>query len=106
MLTYIKRIESLITYPGQHTVEASQAEKGMKFKEEDLKVGRSPIIDASQFIQAVADSLNERLFTTKPTEHRPALLLKERNLHHTVNQMAVLDPENGIMPIPDIERMK
>ncbi|QQP58347.1 Hypothetical protein FKW44_003635 [Caligus rogercresseyi] len=37
----------------------------MKFKEEDLKVGRSPIIDASQFIQAVADSLNERLFTTR-----------------------------------------
>ncbi|QQP53599.1 Uncharacterized protein FKW44_006129, partial [Caligus rogercresseyi] len=64
MLTYIKRIESFITYPGQHTVEASQAEKDMKFKEEDLKVGRSPIIDASQFIQAVADSLNERLFTT------------------------------------------
>ncbi len=42
---YIKHIKSLSTYPGQHAAEASQASH-------------------AQFIQAVAESMKERLFTT------------------------------------------
>ncbi|KAK5868103.1 hypothetical protein PBY51_012543 [Eleginops maclovinus] len=94
MLTYTKRIGSLITYPGQHAVEASQAEKDMKFKEEDLKVGRSPIIDASKFIQAVADSLNERLFTTTANRAQASVAAQRKESYTTLmNQMAALDPK-------------
>ncbi|KAJ3587449.1 hypothetical protein NHX12_011046 [Muraenolepis orangiensis] len=47
MTTYVKRIESFNRYPGQHAVDASQAEEVMEFKGEELRVGRSPIIDSS-----------------------------------------------------------
>ncbi|KAJ3595844.1 hypothetical protein NHX12_002258 [Muraenolepis orangiensis] len=36
MTTYVKRIESFNRYPGQHAVDASQAEEVMEFKEEEL----------------------------------------------------------------------
>ncbi|KAJ4922910.1 hypothetical protein JOQ06_022583 [Pogonophryne albipinna] len=40
MTTYVKRIESFNRYPGQHAVDASQAEEVMEFKGEELRVGR------------------------------------------------------------------
>ncbi|KAI4799945.1 hypothetical protein KUCAC02_016483 [Chaenocephalus aceratus] len=64
MTTYVKHIESFNCDPGQHAVDASQAEEVMEFKGEELRVGRSPIIDSAQFIRAVADNMKERLFTT------------------------------------------
>ncbi|KAJ3594963.1 hypothetical protein NHX12_004268 [Muraenolepis orangiensis] len=36
MTTYVKRIESFNRYPGQHAVDASQAEEVMEFKGEEL----------------------------------------------------------------------
>lgn len=57
MTMYVKCIESLSRYPGQHAVEASQAEEVMEFKGEQLRFGN---INSAQFIQAVAG----RLFTT------------------------------------------
>uniref|UniRef100_A0A3P9KAD0 DUF4371 domain-containing protein n=1 Tax=Oryzias latipes TaxID=8090 RepID=A0A3P9KAD0_ORYLA len=52
MTNYLKRIESLKTYPGKHTVEAEQAEQKMEFNGHQLKVGRSPTIDSALFITA------------------------------------------------------
>uniref|UniRef100_A0A3B3IFA6 DUF4371 domain-containing protein n=1 Tax=Oryzias latipes TaxID=8090 RepID=A0A3B3IFA6_ORYLA len=68
MTNYLKRIESLKTYPGKHTVEAEQAEQKMEFNGHQLKVGRSPTIDSALFITEVYNRL--------------------------INQMAVLHPEN------------
>lgn len=42
---YVKHIESLSSYPGQHAVEASQAEEEMTFEGEQLRVGKSAITD-------------------------------------------------------------
>uniref|UniRef100_A0A3P9IIB3 DUF4371 domain-containing protein n=1 Tax=Oryzias latipes TaxID=8090 RepID=A0A3P9IIB3_ORYLA len=67
MTNYLKRIESLKTYPGKHTVEAEQAEQKMEFNGHQLKVGRSPTIDSALFITAY---------------------------NSLINQMAVLHPEN------------
>uniref|UniRef100_A0A3P9HRP9 DUF4371 domain-containing protein n=1 Tax=Oryzias latipes TaxID=8090 RepID=A0A3P9HRP9_ORYLA len=67
MTNYLKRIESLKTYPGKHTVEAEQAEQKMEFNGHHLKVGRSPTIDSALFITAY---------------------------NSLINQMAVLHPEN------------
>ncbi|XP_060761422.1 E3 SUMO-protein ligase KIAA1586-like [Neoarius graeffei] len=94
MMTYIKWIESLTGYPGQHTVEACQAESDMKFKGEDLKVDKSPIIDSAQFIQAVADSLSERLFTTTANRAQASVAAQRKESYTALmSQMAVLDPE-------------
>uniref|UniRef100_A0A3B3CBF3 DUF4371 domain-containing protein n=1 Tax=Oryzias melastigma TaxID=30732 RepID=A0A3B3CBF3_ORYME len=71
MTKYLKRIESLKTYPGKHTAE--QAKQKMEFYGHQLKVGRSPTIDSALFITAVVESMKERLL---------------------INQMAVLHPDN------------
>ena len=60
---YTKRLKSLIASPGEHSILAQQAEKTMSFQQVELR-GRSPVINQAQFIRAVADNMEERLFTT------------------------------------------
>uniref|UniRef100_A0A3P9I7V3 DUF4371 domain-containing protein n=1 Tax=Oryzias latipes TaxID=8090 RepID=A0A3P9I7V3_ORYLA len=59
MTNYLKRIESLKTYPGKHSVEAEQAEQKMEFNGHQLKVGRSPTIDSALFITAYNSLINQ-----------------------------------------------
>ncbi|KAK1901236.1 E3 SUMO-protein ligase KIAA1586 [Dissostichus eleginoides] len=95
MTTYVKRIESFNRYPGQHAVDASQAEEVMEFKGEELRVGRSPIIDSAQFIRAVADNMKERLFTTTANRAQASVAANRKEAYNSlINQMAVLNPDN------------
>ena len=61
---YTKRLKSLIASPGEHSILAQQAEKTMSFQQVELREGRSSVINQAQFIRAVADNMEERLFTT------------------------------------------
>ncbi|KAJ4931180.1 hypothetical protein JOQ06_025478 [Pogonophryne albipinna] len=95
MTTYVKRIESFNRYPGQHAVDASQAEEVMELKGEELRVGRSPIIDSAQFIRAVADNMKERLFTTTANRAQASVAANRKEAYNSlINQMAVLNPDN------------
>ncbi|KAJ3583827.1 hypothetical protein NHX12_015545 [Muraenolepis orangiensis] len=95
MTTYVKRIESFNRYPGQHAVDASQAEEVMEFKGEELRVGRSPIIDSAQFIRAGADNMKERLFTTTANRAQASVAANRKEAYNSlINQMAVLNPDN------------
>ncbi|KAF3858860.1 hypothetical protein F7725_012061, partial [Dissostichus mawsoni] len=95
MTTYVKRIESFNRYPGQHAVDASQAEEVMEFKGEELRVGRSPIIDSAQFIRAVADNMKERLFTITANRAQASVAANRKEAYNSlINQMAVLNPDN------------
>lgn len=94
MTMYVKRIESLGMYPGKHAVAASQAEEAMEFKGEKLRVGKSPIINSAQFIQAVSDNMKERLFTTTANRTQASVAANRKETYHTlINQMAVLSPD-------------
>lgn len=94
MTMYVKRIESLNRYPGQHAVAASQAEEVMEFKGEQLRVGKSPIINSAQFIQAVADNMKERLFTTTANRAQASVAANRKEAYNSlINQMAVLNPD-------------
>ncbi|XP_023818862.1 E3 SUMO-protein ligase KIAA1586-like [Oryzias latipes] len=95
MTNYLKRIESLKTYPGKHTVEAEQAEQKMEFNGHQLKVGRSPTIDSALFITAVVESMKERLFTTTANKAQSSVTADRKEAYNSlINQMAVLHPEN------------
>ena len=53
--------------PGRNihdSISVQQAEKAMSFQLVELREGRSPVINQAQFIWAVADNIEERLFTT------------------------------------------
>lgn len=94
MTMYVKRTESLNRHPGQHAVEASQAEEVMEIKGEQLRVGKSPIINSAQFIQAVADNMKERLFTTTANRAQASVTANRKEAYHSfINQMAVLNPD-------------
>uniref|UniRef100_A0A3P8U5N6 DUF4371 domain-containing protein n=1 Tax=Amphiprion percula TaxID=161767 RepID=A0A3P8U5N6_AMPPE len=73
MTIYVQRIESLCDYPGKHTVEAVQSEQKMIFKGEQLRVGKSPIIDSV---------------------HR------KEAYNSLINQMAVLNPDSWVQDNP------
>ena len=60
----IRRIESLVVSPGEHSVLAQRAEEAMSLQEVQLREGRGPVINQAQFIRAVADNMKQRLFTT------------------------------------------
>jgi len=60
----IRRIESLVVSPGEHSVLAQCAEEAMSLQEVQLREGRVPVINQAQFIRAVADNMKQRLFTT------------------------------------------
>ncbi|KAJ8252839.1 hypothetical protein GJAV_G00206160 [Gymnothorax javanicus] len=95
MTMYVKRIESLSTYPGKCTVAANQAEEAMEFKGEKLNVGESPIINSGQFIRAVSDNMKERLFTTTANGAQASVTVSRKETYDTLmSQMAVLDPDN------------
>ena len=94
MTMYVKCIESLSSYPGQHAVEASQAEEEMKFKGEQLGVGKSPIIDSAHFSQAVEESMNDRLFTTTSNRAQASVTANQKDTYNRLlNQMTVLNPD-------------
>ena len=95
MTMYLNRIESLTTYPGQHTVIANQAEAVMEFKGEQLSVDKSPVINSGQFIRAVSDTMKERLFTTTANRAQASVTASRKETYNTlINQIAVLDPDN------------
>lgn len=83
MTTFVRRIESLNTHPGKHTISANQAEEAMEFKGEKLSVGRSPIINSGQFIQAVVDNMKERLFTTSANRAQASVSASRRETYNT-----------------------
>ncbi|KAJ4939392.1 hypothetical protein JOQ06_028841, partial [Pogonophryne albipinna] len=85
----------LVELDRQHAVNASQAEEVMEFKGEELRVGRSPIIDSAQFIRAVADNMKERLFTTTANRAQASVAANRKEAYNSlINQMAVLNPDN------------
>ncbi|KAJ3607587.1 hypothetical protein NHX12_024638 [Muraenolepis orangiensis] len=67
MTTYVKRIESFNRYPGQHAVDASQAEEVMEFKGEELAANRAQASVAAN---------------------------RKEAYNSLINQMAVLNPDN------------
>ena len=90
---YTKRIKSLIASSGEHSILAQQAEKAMSLQQK-LREGRSPVINQAQFIRAVADSMEERLFTTASSRAQRSFHATWRENHKTlVGQIDVLDPE-------------
>ena len=73
---------------------AQQAEKAMSFQQVELREGRSPIINQAQFIRAVADNMEERLFTTASSRAQRSVHATRRENYKTlVGQIDVLDPE-------------
>uniref|UniRef100_A0A3B3QYV9 DUF4371 domain-containing protein n=1 Tax=Paramormyrops kingsleyae TaxID=1676925 RepID=A0A3B3QYV9_9TELE len=60
MMMYIKRIESLTRHPGQHTVEACQAEKEMKYKGEQVAALRGQLTLQRARLCAMALHVNEK----------------------------------------------
>ena len=91
---YTKRIKSLIASLGKHSILAQQAEKAMSFQQVELREGRSPIINQAQFIWAVADNMEERLFTTASSRAQRSVHATRRENYKTlVGQIDVLDPE-------------
>ena len=64
LITYTKRIDTLNDFPGEHSILAREAEKAMSFQKEELREERCPVINQAQFIQAVADNMKQKLFTT------------------------------------------
>ncbi|KAJ3583694.1 hypothetical protein NHX12_015837 [Muraenolepis orangiensis] len=106
MTTYVKRIESFNRYPGQHAVDASQAEEVMEFKGEELRVGRSPIIDSAQFIRAVADNMKERLISTTANRAQASVAANRKEGYNSlINQMSST-LTTGTMTILDLEIMR
>ena len=90
---YTKRIKSLIASSGEHSILAQQAEKAMSFQQK-LREGRSPVINQAQFIRAVADNMEERLFNTASSRAQRSFHAIRRENHKTlVGQIDVLDPE-------------
>jgi len=62
LTVYTNWIESLIVYPGEHSILAQRAEEAMSFQELKWRESRSPIIVQAQFIRAVADKKKQMLF--------------------------------------------
>ena len=72
---------------------AQQAEKAMSFHQE-LREGRSPVINQAQFIRPVGDNMEERLFKTALSRAQRSVHATRRENHKTlVGQIDVLDPE-------------
>ncbi|KAJ3583811.1 hypothetical protein NHX12_015529 [Muraenolepis orangiensis] len=67
MTTYVKHIESFNRYPGQHAVDASQAEEVMEFKGEELAANRAQASVAAN---------------------------RKEAYNSLINQMAVINPDN------------
>ena len=63
-LNRMKRKENLITSPKEHSILALRAEKAMSFQEVELREGKSPVINQTQFIWAVDNKIKQRLFST------------------------------------------
>ena len=73
---------------------AQQAEKAMSFQQIKLREGRSPLINQAQFIRAVADNMEERLFTMASSRAQRSVHANRRENYKTlVGQIDVLDPE-------------
>ena len=91
---YTNRVKSLIAFPGQHSILAQQVEKAMSFQQIELREGRSPLINQGQFIRAVADNMEERLFTTASSRAQRSVHATRRENYKTfVGQIDMLDPE-------------
>jgi len=76
LTVYIKRIESLVVSPGEHSYLAQRAEEAMSFQEVQLREDRGPVINQAQFILAVADNMKQRLFTTVSNRAQASELAK------------------------------
>ena len=90
----VTRIGSLRTHPGKHELEASQAENEMNFQGVELRVGKNPVINSAQFIQAVVDLLKEKLFTTAANKSQSSVPETRKEAYNKLlNNIAVLKPE-------------
>ena len=66
----------------------------MPFQQVELREGRSPVINQAQFIRAVGDSMEERLFNTASSRAQRSVHATRRENYKTlVGQIDVLDPE-------------
>ena len=66
----------------------------MSFQLVELREGRSPVINQAQFIRAVADNMDERLFTTASSRaQRRVHATRRENYQTLVGQIDILDPE-------------
>ena len=97
LTVYIKRIESLVVSPGEHSILAQRAEEAMSFQEVQLREGRGPIINQAQFIRAVADNMKLRLFTTVSTRGQASVVSTRQEMYENLlSQIAVLNPHNWV----------
>jgi len=95
LTVYIKRIESLVFSPGEHSILTQHAEEAMSFQEVQLREGRGPVIDQAQFIRAVADSMKQRLFNTVSNRAQASVVATRQEMYENlVSKMAVLNPRN------------
>ena len=96
LTVYIRRIESLVVSPGEHSILAQRVE-AMSFQEVQLREGRGPIINQAQFIRAVADNMKLRLFTTVSTRGQASVVSTRQEMYENLlSQIAVLNPHNWV----------
>jgi len=101
LTVYIKRIESLVFSPGEHSILTQHAEEAMSFQEVQLREGRGPVIDQAQFIRAVADSMKQRLFNTVSNRAQASVVATRQEMYENlVSKMAVLNPRNWVHENP------
>jgi len=95
LTVYIRRIESLVVSPGEHSILAHRAEEAMLFQEVQLREGRGPVINQAQIMRAVADNMKQRLFTTVSNRAQASVVATRQEMYENlVSQMAVLNPRN------------
>ena len=101
LTVHIRRIESLVVSPGEHSILAQHAEEAMSFQEVRLREGRGPVINQAQFIRAVADNMKRRLFTAVSNRARASVVATRQEMYENlVSQMAVLNPRNWVHENP------
>jgi len=95
LIVDIRRIESLVVSPGEHSVLAQRAEEAMSLQEVQLREGRGPVINQAQFIRAVADNMKQRLFTTVSNRAQASVIATRQEMYENlVSQIAVLNTRN------------
>ena len=80
---------------------AQHAEEAMSFQEVQLREGGSPVINQAQFIRAVADNMEQRLFTTVSNRAQASVVATLQEMYENlVSEMAVLNPRTWVHENP------
>ena len=73
---------------------SSASRKTMSFLQVKLRERKSPVINQTQFIRAVADKIKQRLFTTASDRAQPSVYAtRKENSKTLICQIDVLDLE-------------